>query len=271
MVLFKKLFPRKHEVKMENDLDELDESSPLIAHEHEEYREQDISILQDEDGTKEERLHQQATKEVQSAAEDSLKKLHVLRLGRCPSCGEHLRRHLFASICENCGWHTFEAPRNGPVVVHLKSGETLQGDRCYFVKDRAVLVIKNDLVVAKLTANAYDHIEYLWSDAEINQRHRQVNERMKLTCGWCNDDADPEKDGFHLVHIAFGTSQERYCFCCDECYEAFRKMYPSRVHRNCYERDCSECELCTKRYADGVEGMHMLAKDYLTVVRKPRK
>jgi hypothetical protein len=71
-----------------------------------------------------------------------------------------------------------------------------------------------------------------------------------------------------MVQVAFGASQERYCFCSDECYEAFRKMYPARVHRNCYERNCAECNLCIKRYGDEAEGVRMLAKDYLTIRKK---
>ena len=86
---------------------------------------------------------------------------------------------------------------------------------------------------------------------------------LQISCGWCGGKCDTKKDGFHLVHVAFGTTQERYCFCSDDCYEAFRKMYPARVHRNCYDRNCADCNLCTKRYGDEAEGMRVLAKDLL--------
>jgi len=250
----------------EMDLGGGEPAPAIMTAEHVEDREHDINILADEDGSKEHRLQQQAAKEVQHAAEDSLKKLHVLQLGRCPSCGEHVRRHLFASICEACGWHTFDVPRSGPVKVHLSARErAIEGDRCYSVKSGALLVIKDDLVVAKIARDAYQLVEYVWSESEVKQRHRQVADRLNVTCAWCNSKADPEQDGFHLVHVALGATQERYCFCCDDCFEAFRKMYPGRVHRNCYERDCADCELCIKRYADGSEGMHLLAKDYLMI------
>lgn len=244
---------------------------PIMTTEHVEDRESDITILADEDGSKEQKLQQLATKEVQSAAEDSLKKLHVLKLGRCPNCGEHIRRHLFASICESCGWNTFDVPRSGSVRVHLSGGsQIIEGDRCYSVKSGSLLVLKNDLVIAKIRRDSYDLIEYIWNKSEISQRHKQVKDQLELTCGWCNESADPDADGFHLLHVAFGATQERYCFCSDDCFEAFRKMYPARVHRNCYERDCAACDLCLKRYADGSEGMHMLAKDYVSIQAKKK-
>jgi hypothetical protein len=73
-------------------------------------------------------------------------------------------------------------------------------------------------------------------------------------CAWCDTPCHPDKDGFHLVHIALGSFQERHCFCCDDCYEAFRRMYPARVHRNCYERSCEDCTYCIKRYTEEADG-----------------
>lgn len=242
---------------------------PIFQELQKEDLERDISILDDEDGSREQKLQKVAEKEVQSAAEDSLKRFHIVKMGRCPVCGEHLRQHLFAHICEACGWHTFEVPRNGPVRVHLRHREaSVEGERCYILKQGDCLVVKNDMVIAKLPADSYDYVEYVWDTNEIEQRHKQVAAQLHIGCGWCGEPADPTKDGFHLVHAAFGASQERYCFCSDECYEAFRKMYPARVHRNCYERDCAECNLCTKRYGGEAEGIRMLAKDFLSISRK---
>ena len=85
-----------------------------------------------------------------------------------------------------------------------------------------------------------------------------------VLCAWCNKEANIKKDGFHAVHIAFGSFQERHCFCSDECYEAFRQMYPSRVHRNCYERSCEDCDFCVKRYAHEAESIRALGKESST-------
>ena len=256
----------------EDEENEASIEKAILQEEQQEDFEHDKSILEDEDGTHEQRVLKEATKEVRSAAEDSLKRMHVIQMGRCPACGEHLRQHLFASICESCGWNRFDTPRDGPVRVHLKSGaEPIEGDRCYVMNAGFVLVVKDDLVVARVPKDTYDWIEYIWREEEIDQRHRSVVDRMQVGCGWCGGRADPEQDGFHLIQVAFGATQERYCFCCDDCYEAFRKMYPARVHRDCYERNCAECNLCIKRYGDEAEGIHTLAKDYLITKSKKKK
>lgn len=224
----------------------------MLAPDQQESFEHDLDVLEDEDLLHEDELHKEATREVQDAAKISLKRLHVIQMGRCPMCQEHLRRHKFASICESCGWHTFDVPRKGPVRVHMKGGgnEAVVGDRCYVVKTGFVLVMQDDVVVAKIPKEAYDYVEYVWSKEEVEDRHRSMLGHLNIMCAWCNDKADPGKDGFHLVQAAFGALQERYCFCSDECYEAFRKMYPARVHRDCYNRSCVGCNLCVKQYDD---------------------
>lgn len=233
--------------------------------------ERDMLALDDAFGLKERRVKKEAEEQVQEAAEESLKRLHVVQMGRCPHCGEHLQQHLFATVCEACGYHTYEAPRRGPVRVHLKNNAPpLQGERCYVLKNGDALVIKEDVVVAKVPGESVNWIEYLWTAEEIDQRYTQLIDRLKVVCGWCNAPADPDKDGFHLVQAAFGSSQERYVFCSDDCYEAFRKMYPARVHRNCYERNCADCTLCVKRYDDESDGVHLIAKDFLRV-KNPKK
>lgn len=228
--------------------------------------EKDILILDDEFGLKEKRLHKEAEKQVQYAAEDSLKQLHVIQMGLCPRCGEHLHESLFATVCEACGWNTYEVPARGPVRVHLHADHPpIEGDHCYVTATGEVFLLKNDVVIAKINKNAVNWIEYIWTREEITQRYHQVVDRLKIKCSWCEKDADPKQEGFSLVQAAFGSCQERYIFCSQECYEAFRKMYPSRVHRNCYERQCADCDLCTKRYDDESEGIKMLAKDFLKV------
>ncbi len=248
----------------DDDLQPPLENSILPDHQRDKL-ERDIQILEDEYGLKEKQLHKEAERQVQDAAKDSLKQMHVIQMGRCPHCGEHLSEHMFAAICESCGWNTFDVPRNGPIRVHLKDHTTvLDAQRCYVTSIGDVFVVNNDVVTARLLKGAVDWIEYVWTPDELDQRYKATLERLHITCGWCNNKVDPSSEGFHMVHVAFGASQERYVFCSDACYEAFRKMYPARVHRNCYERKCSECNLCVKRYDDDDDGsMRVIAKDLL--------
>lgn len=253
----------KEKEEADAEQNELLNSTVMPEHQRDKL-ERDIMVLDDEFGLKEKRVQKEAAKEVQEAAEDSLKKLHLIQLGRCPICGEHLHQHLFATVCESCNFHTFETPRRGPVRIHLRDGSpVVEGERCYVLKGGDVLIMREDVIIAKVPKDAVSWVEYVWTDEEIDQRYSQLIDRMKVVCGWCNGPADPDKDGFHLVQAAFGSTQERYVLCSDDCYEAFRKMYPARVHRNCYERNCNECDLCMKRYDDETDGVRLLAKDFL--------
>lgn len=242
-------------------------SEVLFQDQDQERLEEDLRIISED--TKVERSQKTADKEVQTAAEHSLKRLHILQRGRCPQCGDALRQHLFASVCDACGWSSWSTPRKGGVLVHLVGGgEPLPGDAVYVVKNGVTILLRGETVYARFPANSVLWVEYVWTEEELKERERALRERMAIACGWCGKDADPENDGFHLVQAAFGTTQERYCFCCDDCYEAFRKMFPARVHRNCYERDCETCDLCTKRYRNESSGMRSLPKDFLNAKGK---
>ena len=69
-----------------------------------------------------------------------------------------------------------------------------------------------------------------------------------VICSWCNEALNPDEEEIYEDYVAFGTFQEHYIFCSEKHQKEFRKMYPSRIHRNCYETDCNQCELCIKRY-----------------------
>jgi len=82
-----------------------------------------------------------------------------------------------------------------------------------------------------------------------------------VPCDWCGNPANPLTDGFHLLQIAFGRKQERYYFCTDNCYEAFRALYPSRIHRNCYEQSCAKCDACEKVFPDEFDAIRSIAAE----------
>lgn len=270
MSISKKLFDliRKQTPEGDSPVVEAILQEGLLQPDQREQMEHDIQIL-DNEGTSEEGIRKEATKQLREAAEHSLRRLQVIQHGRCPQCGESLRQHLFASVCDSCGWSVYDTPRQSGVRVHLVGNdEVVEGERAYVVKTGSVLVLNDDAVVARIPPTAVAWIEYLWTNEELDQRHKEVLDRLTINCGWCSKVADPDSDGFHMVQVAFGASQERYCFCSDDCYEAFRKMYPSRVHRNCYERSCDGCDLCIKRYENEAEGVRTIAKDYIKERRK---
>ena len=82
-----------------------------------------------------------------------------------------------------------------------------------------------------------------------------------VPCDWCGNPAKPLSDGFHLLQIAFGRKQERYHFCTDACYETFRALYPSRIHRNCYDRSCAGCDECEKVFPDEAKSIRSIAPE----------
>ena len=61
---------------------------PLLPDQHMDTMERDIELLDDDYSTKERRVQKEAEKQIQDAAEDSLRKIHVIKSGLCPHCGE---------------------------------------------------------------------------------------------------------------------------------------------------------------------------------------
>ncbi len=92
-----------------------------------------------------------------------------------------------------------------------------------------------------------------------------------VPCDWCGLPAKPLTDGFHLLQIAFGRQQQRFYFCSDACYEAFRALYPSRIHRNCYEQSCATCGECEKVYPDEIAGIQSIAPEGSAVKHAHRR
>ena len=266
--LLKRLFPRDTsntttQGASASNINEGDTPASTLFHDQEQERlDENLRVIAEESAV--ERSQKTAERKVRTAAEQSLNRLHILQRGRCPECGDALRQHLFVSVCDSCGWSSWSTPKSGGIRVHLvHGGEPVVGDAAYFVRDGVTLVRRGESVVARIPRGTVSWIEYVWTDTELRERERGLRERLNITCGWCGKETDPESDGFHLVHAAFGTTQERYCLCSDDCYEAFRKMYPSRIHRNCYDRDCDDCDLCLKRYRNESYGIRALPKDFL--------
>ena len=213
--------------------------------------ERNIKILE-ESGLQPEKIEKRVQKQVQDTLEsvsaDAATKIHIVSRGYCPSCGGKLRQHLYTSICLDCGWNQYTVPPSGPVTVHLMGGGSVQGDVCYVLKTGDILVLRREVVVARVRQQACAWIEYGWTEDDLTAKEEQRLSEENFLCSWCQGEARPENEGFHIVYLALGTHQNRYIFCSDPCVDAFRQRYPARVHRNCYETDCNACNLCVKRF-----------------------
>ncbi len=121
--------------------------------------------------------------------------------------------------------------------------------------------MKEGVVVNQVARRFVRQIEHIWSQEELNEARRARKRRVEGICSWCEKDfaqidpQDVKKDTTAAgieppfeEFVAFGVLQDRYIFCSRKCTEAFRRQFPSRIHRNCYETECKSCENCIKRY-----------------------
>jgi len=192
------------------------------------------------------RIISQIGDEIKDAEAESLRYLKFLEEGRCPECGWEIVQFLFTSVCPHCGWSSFISPKRGRTRVHLVTGDIIECQGAFDTKRDYVLCVTDDVVKTRVLRDKVAYIEYGWSEEEIEEKRLQRERERKQICDWCGRKAPREE--MEPVYVAFGAYQERYFFCSDECKLAFQKQYPTRIHRNCYERDCSECNECIKRY-----------------------
>ena len=97
--------------------------------------------------------------------------------------------------------------------MHLRQTDaTVEGDHAYVLKGGDCLVVKGDVVLARIPASSFSWVEYVWNDAELEQRQKTFTDLLQIVCGWCGGMCDTAKDGFHLVHVAFGVSQKDIAF-----------------------------------------------------------
>ena len=91
----------------------------------------DLSMLDKTDTGRSLRLQKDVERSVISAAEDSVKRLRVVEMGRCPSCGAHIYQHVGANICDACGWHQFDLPKKGGLGVEVDREQVMKANKLY--------------------------------------------------------------------------------------------------------------------------------------------
>ena len=182
------------------------------------------------------------------ATRADIRTIMLMDQGRCPSCHGRTERFLFTVVCPSCGWYRRKIPEKGHSVVHLRDGKRITCDYVHRGVDE-YLCIKDGVVIAEVVRSSVFNIEHSWKENELDEA-RELAHRLRIgICSWCEKSlADADHDDTGEDYVAFGASQEHYTFCSEKCQRSFRKQYPSRVHRNCYETDCNSCSLCIKRF-----------------------
>lgn len=207
-----------------------------------------VELTEKESGRRVDQVLSEVDTEIKRAAEQAVKEVQLLGEGRCPRCAKRVEIFLFTTVCPACGWSSYITPEKGKAVLHLKSGREVVCERVFQIDGGDILCITNSVASHRVPLENLDFIEYKWLQSELDEKRREFERESTRICSWCErefDKNDPEK---RVTYIAFGVHQEKHIFCCEKCLESFKRQFPPRIHRNCYEVDCSTCDLCKKRY-----------------------
>lgn len=220
----------------------------IVIEGQEEEAEEALSLLS-EGGDGLDQTMEEIDTAVKEAAKASLRDIRLMEEGRCPSCGHKTRQFLFTSVCANCGWFSFISPEEGKSIIHLKNADTIECGTTFDTRGDYILGITDGVVRAKVSKENVEYIEFAWTEDEIAKKRKTRAREQAGTCSWCEKLLTETEGEPTIVYAAFGNDQERYLFCAEKCEEAFKKQYPIRIHKNCYNRSCIGCDLCIKKYS----------------------
>jgi hypothetical protein len=183
------------------------------------------------------------------ATREEITRIKLIEQGYCPECRSRIENFVFTQVCPSCGWFRRLTPDSGRCLVHMDTDECIKCDKVFPVHGEQFLCVTDGVVYSQIMREHVRRIEYSWEAEELAEARETLQKRMHGVCSWCEKDlTDVPNDQIIEEYVAFGAYQERYLFCSIKCLAAFRKQYPTRVHRNCYETDCNNCNQCIKRY-----------------------
>lgn len=187
---------------------------------------------------------------VSKATQADIRNIMLIDQGRCPVCAARTENFLFTVVCPSCGWFRREIPdQGGSARVHLETDEVIDCDYVHHGSRDEFLCIRDGVVISELMRSEVKRIDYVWAEGELAKARALARKLKNGICSWCESDLGETPTEEHQEdYVALGAFQERYIFCSEKCQRAFRRHYPARVHRNCYEVDCNQCNLCHKRY-----------------------
>ena len=235
------IFKRNHRKRREQDAEVVEDAA--VAEELSE-------IAANERPSEVDRARSEAEKAISSATREDIRGMTLLGRGRCPECGSRTESFLFTNICAVCGWYRRTVNEHGCCVVHLDGDGTIDCDRVYNGKDNVLLCLKDEVVVSQVARAHVQRVDYIMDEAELKEAWEMDRKKRKGVCSWCEQPLDALAEGQAPIeeYVAFGAYQERYMLCSLKCLTAFRKQYPPRIHRNCYETNCNACDQCIKRF-----------------------
>jgi hypothetical protein len=242
--MLKGLFKRDEE---ENGAQTQREKQYVLEDQDEEVS-QAISLLSKEGKGDLDQTMQEIDQAVKEAAKSSLRDIKLMEEGRCPSCGHKTSQFLFTTVCANCGWFSHISPEEGKAVIHLKGSATIECGTTFDTKDYYILGITDGVVRAKVAKENVEYIEFRWTQEEIEKKRRSRAAAQAGIDAWTEKPLTDYEGEPIIIYAAFGPHQERFVFGTKENAEAFKKQYPVRVHKNCYNRPCIGCDLCVKKY-----------------------
>ena len=243
MPLFKSIFRRKRKDQNQNEPTQIQDVSK------DQEIEEELSVLGIGDDKNIKRADIEAKEVVTKAARDDIRKIKILGRGRCPECQGRTENFLFTVVCPSCGWYRRVIPRSGHSTVFLGTGEKITCDMTFNGGQDEILCITNGVVTSQLNRASVERIDHVWKEKELDQARKDMYIIRGGICSWCEKDmTEVVEKVLYEDYVAFGTLQERYIFCSEKCMKTFRLQYPSRIHRNCYETNCRDCNLCVKRF-----------------------
>lgn len=235
--------------KNEDNGNDLQREKQYVLEGQDEEVEEAMSLLSEDGQGQLDETMEEINEAVREAAKTSLRDIRLMEEGRCPSCGHKSNQFLFTTVCANCGWFSHISPEEGQSIIHLKNGGKIECGTTFDTKDYYILGITDGVVRAKVSKDNVEFIEFKWTEDEVQKKRKA---RMVVQAGvdsWTEKPLTEYEGEPILVYAAFGNLQERYVFGNPENAEAFKKQYPVRVHKNCYERPCPDCDLCIKKHS----------------------
>jgi hypothetical protein len=224
------------------------EKKIAVMHQEEKLQEEVTSLDEDNKAATLDRVRREVDAKVHTAVEQTIEQFKMLEQGRCPSCGTRLEEFLYTSICSHCGFSKRLSPETGKVVVHMRDGTVIECDKIFEIHNNSHLCVRNDVVVARLNESAVNYVEYVWTAEELEEIRRHKEREVLKICDWCGRKIPSDSKDARDVRVAIGMYQNKFFFCCKKCFNSFRKQYPARVHRDCYDRACEQCDECIKKF-----------------------